>query len=201
MNCCFCTKFPLLKISQVGYFLQLPNSPEFPAEICLCKAGETTRFASQKHTWYDNCRRRRRHCLCSKTNHVEQFCFTWQVTLHRMTKLFVVWSNLSAHILVGRGHGKGVLQNIWKELIMHRLCIVFNSGSPSIKSTLQQHHHHITWWTLIEQSPIIWSKEAVRNAGWKLNSASIYLKPPLHVDEVARKINGLSNLLILALKL
>ena len=42
---------------------------------------------------------------------------------------------------------------------------------------------------------------AVRNAGWKLNSASIYLKPPLHVDEVARKINGLSNLLILALKL
>ena len=35
----------------------------------------------------------------------------------------------------------------------------------------------------------------------KLNSPSIYFKSPLHVNEIAGKINGLSNLLILALKL
>ena len=35
----------------------------------------------------------------------------------------------------------------------------------------------------------------------KLNSPSIYFKSPLDVNEIAGKINGLSNLLILALKL
>ena len=35
----------------------------------------------------------------------------------------------------------------------------------------------------------------------KLISSSIYFKPPLRADEIAEKINYISNLLILALKL